>query len=270
VTTREAGQALGNRREWLLLLGSVAGLIVLTVLLPGGPLDKADRLGYAACHQIPERSYWVGGRPMPLCARCTGSYLGALAGLALLVLTGRGRARLIPPTRVLVVLVAFLALWLLDGLNSYLALIGLPHLYEPRNLYRAVTGSLQGLTISVLILPFLNVNLWAQTQAMPTLRNLKEAAALPLVTAIIVLGLQSGLEDVLFPLALLSTVGLLVLFAIPNTVALVLIFGRDGQITRRLEAAAFLAVGLALSLAEMSGISLWKGIISGVLRLPLG
>jgi hypothetical protein len=34
------------------------------------------------CHQLPRRSLAVGGRPMPLCARCTGMWLGILAGAA--------------------------------------------------------------------------------------------------------------------------------------------------------------------------------------------
>jgi uncharacterized membrane protein len=35
------------------------------------------------CHQIPERSFVVaGGGPMAVCARCTGLYVGGLAGLA--------------------------------------------------------------------------------------------------------------------------------------------------------------------------------------------
>ncbi len=270
MTMQEIGREPSSRAEWLLLAGSLVLLIALVIVLPGGLLDKADRLGYAACHQIPERSFWLNDRPLPLCARCTGSYLGALAGLVLLVVAGRGRARQIPPPRVLVVLIIFFALWAFDGLNSYLTLIGLPHLYEPRNLYRAVTGSLQGLSISVLVLPFLSVNLWARTDAKASLRNMKEAAILPLITAIIVLALQSGLEDILFSLALLSTVGLLVLFAIPNTVAIVLILGRDGKITRRREAAAYLMAGLALSLAEMAGIALWKGVVTHLIGLPFG
>ncbi|MCC7355356.1 MAG: hypothetical protein IT330_16560, partial [Anaerolineae bacterium] len=70
--------------------------------------------------------------------------------------------------------------------------------------------------------------------------------------------------------ALLSTLGLLILFAVPNTVAIVLILGRDGKITRRREAAAYLAAGLALSVAEMAGIALWKGFLSQLVGLPFG
>jgi uncharacterized membrane protein len=268
--TQETGRELSSRAEWLLLAGSIALLLMLGVVLPGGLLDKVDRLGFAACHQIPERTFWINNRPMPLCARCTGSYLGALAGLVLLVVTGRGRARQIPPLRVLIVLVVFVAVWAFDGTNSYLTLLGLPHLYEPRNLYRAITGSLEGLSISVLVLPFLTVNLWARTEAKATVRSLKEVAILPLVAAAVVLALQSGVADILYPLALLSTVGLLLLFSVPNTVAITLILGRDGKITRRREAAAYFVAGLALSLAEMTGIALWKGLVTHLVGLPLG
>jgi uncharacterized membrane protein len=32
------------------------------------------------CHQIPERSFFVFGHQLPVCARCTGIYTGALIG----------------------------------------------------------------------------------------------------------------------------------------------------------------------------------------------
>ena len=33
------------------------------------------------CHQRPERSIWIFGHPLAVCARCTGIYLGAYLGL---------------------------------------------------------------------------------------------------------------------------------------------------------------------------------------------
>ncbi len=38
-------------------------------------------LFHALCHQIPERSLWIAGAPMAVCARCAGIYFGALAAL---------------------------------------------------------------------------------------------------------------------------------------------------------------------------------------------
>jgi uncharacterized membrane protein len=32
------------------------------------------------CHQLAERSFFINGRPMPLCSRCTGIAIGCLAG----------------------------------------------------------------------------------------------------------------------------------------------------------------------------------------------
>ncbi len=44
--------------------------------------------GYV-CHQRPERSFHTAGRPLPVCARCTGLYLAAPFGLAGVMLMRR-------------------------------------------------------------------------------------------------------------------------------------------------------------------------------------
>jgi uncharacterized membrane protein len=40
-------------------------------------------IGKAICHQRPERSFWIAGAPMPVCARCTGLYASATFGSVL-------------------------------------------------------------------------------------------------------------------------------------------------------------------------------------------
>ena len=56
---------------------------------PGAPrwAQVAGAVAYVAggalCHQRPERAFRVGGRPLPVCARCTGLYAAAPAGLVL-------------------------------------------------------------------------------------------------------------------------------------------------------------------------------------------
>ena len=40
-------------------------------------------VGHVVCHQLPERSLWIAGAPLPICARCTGIYGGALLALLL-------------------------------------------------------------------------------------------------------------------------------------------------------------------------------------------
>ena len=36
--------------------------------------------GSVICHQLPERSFFLDGRQLPVCARCTGLYLSGVAG----------------------------------------------------------------------------------------------------------------------------------------------------------------------------------------------
>jgi uncharacterized membrane protein len=38
-------------------------------------------LGSVICHQRPERSFFVDGHQLPVCARCTGLYLSGVAGV---------------------------------------------------------------------------------------------------------------------------------------------------------------------------------------------
>ncbi len=69
------------------------------------------RLGSLVCHQQSVRSFRRGGVPMPVCARCTGLYAGAVAGSAAALgwmVAGRLRGRRCRTTliRVRVVLVA--------------------------------------------------------------------------------------------------------------------------------------------------------------------
>jgi uncharacterized membrane protein len=38
-------------------------------------------IGAVICHQRPERSFFVDGHQLPVCARCTGLYVSGIAGL---------------------------------------------------------------------------------------------------------------------------------------------------------------------------------------------
>lgn len=44
-------------------------------------LDFVDAVGRVICHQLPERSFFIDGRQLPVCARCTGLYVSAAMGL---------------------------------------------------------------------------------------------------------------------------------------------------------------------------------------------
>ena len=254
--------------RWLL----VGGLIVVSALFflaPGGLLDKADHIGYAVCHQIPIRSYFFGTYKLPLCARCSGQYLGALGGMLLLIALGRGRSGRLPPTGILVVLLGFLALWAFDGFNSYLTLIpGAPHLYEPQNILRVTTGAMQGVALIALVLPFFNSSFWASTTDRPTIERWRELALLLVLVAAIAAAVSSEINALLYPLALLSVGGTLMMLTIVNTMLVTLLLRREAQARSWRDALPLLTAGLALGMLELLAINLFRTWLTAKLGLP--
>ncbi|MDR1988947.1 MAG: DUF2085 domain-containing protein [Acidobacteriaceae bacterium] len=49
-------------------------------------------VGAVICHQRPERSFFVSGVQMPVCARCAGLYAGAALAAVAVAMRGRRRA----------------------------------------------------------------------------------------------------------------------------------------------------------------------------------
>lgn len=264
-----ADPAPPRRRDWL--LAGVALLIIVTVVLgaPGGLLDKADQVGYAVCHQIEVRSFFIGDRAMPLCARCTGQYLGAFFGLLVFLAVRRGRASLFPPTTILIILVLFLFIWAFDGVNSYLTLFpGAPHLYEPRNILRVSTGMLQGIAVIALVLPMFNLTAWANPEPVPTIRNLRELAALMVMGAVLVLAVQSDWEALLLPLAVASALGVVVLLTLVMTVIALIVMQRSATATHASQLVVPLLWGLAGSLILIALIDAGRAALTAALGLP--
>lgn len=58
------------------------GLLLWVLLLFAAP-GALFPLGHVICHQRPERSFFIGGRQLLVCARCTGLYLGAALAIPL-------------------------------------------------------------------------------------------------------------------------------------------------------------------------------------------
>jgi uncharacterized membrane protein len=61
-------------------------LLVTAPLLPGGAGAILYGIGSLICHQIPERSFYLAGFQLPVCARCLGIYVGAASGVALVLM----------------------------------------------------------------------------------------------------------------------------------------------------------------------------------------
>ena len=245
-------QPAASSRPAVWLVTIALGIVFVSWLLnsPAGVLGKADAVGYAVCHRIDGRSFHIGNVQMPLCARCTGIYLGVLLGVALMVVAGRWRAGALSPMRVIAVLILFIAIMGVDGVNSYLTLIpGMPHLYEPQNWLRLITGTLNGVAVSGLVFPMFNQTLWRQWEDRPAIRNLRELGGVVVAAAAVILMVLSDNPLVLYPLALLSVAGVLLLLMMTNSMIFMLLTRTENKATNGRETFVPLAAGLTMALA---------------------
>lgn len=122
--------------------------------MPTALYDFLFWVGGAVCHQLPERSLVSGGRPLPLCARCTGIYLSVfvwVAGLCVAGFVGR-LTKTLPRMRDggprgIIMAGSMAALFLvpmeIDGLGNLLRLWG------SSALIRILTGSAFGFGLPV-------------------------------------------------------------------------------------------------------------------------
>lgn len=80
------------------------------------------------CHQMPERSFFIRGRQLPICARCTGVFLGQTFSVVLFWVYE-------PP---LFMCLLFCLLMFIDWLLQYKKIM------ESTNVRRMITGTLCG------------------------------------------------------------------------------------------------------------------------------
>lgn len=226
-------------------------------------------LGYGVCHQIPARTYFLAGRPLPLCARCSGIYLGALVGLASILILRRARCSELPPTRVLAVLVSFIAFMAVDGFNSYLSFFpGAPQLYPPQNVLRLLTGTLHGLALSLILFPVFSFTFWHTPERQPMVRSLRELGILVLIALLPVFLLETRADFLLYPIAIAEGLGLLAMFSLLNSTALLMVTRRGGRATEGRAAIFPLAIGLFMSLIEINLLGVLRLWLTAQLGLP--
>ena len=257
----EAPQSASQRpaRAWLRQVAAFVAVAIIAAFVlspPWSVLDKADAIGYATCHRIPDHSFHLGGRQLPLCVRCTGTYLGVMAGLGTFFLRGRRLATGFPPVRVLAAFVGFWAVWGVDGLNSYLTLLGVPHLYEPHHLLRVMTGCLNGLALSTLVWPVFNFSLWKQTDSQRVVRGLRELGGMVAVAWTAAFVVYTEPSFLLYPVALVSAFGSLLMLTLVNTILVLVVIQQEAVAVTWRDAVLPMTLGLALALVEVGIIDL--------------
>lgn len=255
-----------NKRNWAQLIILALSLTVFGLwlgLAPSGLLGKADAIGYSVCHRIDLRSFHLGDRPLPVCARCTGMYLGALLALTFHAVR-KPRAGRYPPRRLMIIFAFFGLIWAIDGLNSVAYLFpSAPSLYQPSNTLRMISGTLVGIALATLIYPVFNQSMWREWKPVPVLQSVGELTFLLVLAAILVMAVVSGNTLILYPLALLSGVGVLVLLTLVYGTLLVTAIRRDNQADGWRDMILPLSLGFIMAVLQIALVSAGRSYLLG-------
>jgi hypothetical protein len=179
-------------------------------------------------------------------------YLGVSLTFMVLALAGRKRWSKLPPSRVLFVLIGFIGIMGIDGLNSYSHFFpGLPHLYEPRNWLRLLTGIGAGIAMGSIVFPAMAQTLWKKQEYRPALANLRELAGLVLLAGLMVGLVLSDDPRILYVLGLVSAAGVLLILTGINSTILLILSKRDARASNWRQAALPVMAGLAIALVQV-------------------
>jgi uncharacterized membrane protein len=261
VTSRSIWKIKPPRIGILLCSGLIIGLWLFAT--PEGILGKADAVGYAVCHRIDVRSFHLGVRALPMCARCSGTFLSVMLGLIYFGILKKKAAQF-PRKGILIILGLLTGIYLLDGVNSYFTLIpGVPHLYEPHNYLRLSTGMVFGIALISIVYPAFNQSLWKDPLALPSVSNFRELVLLILMGGVVVLAVISENPLILYPLALLSTFGVLILLTMVYTMIILIITKRESAASSWRELTFTLLGGFSLAILQIGLINLVRYLFMG-------
>jgi uncharacterized membrane protein len=233
----------------------LAAIVFYSLAVPGDLDYKLDALGFGVCHQIGTHSFYIAGHQLPLCARCSGIYLAALASMGLMLFIRRRASRL-PVGSMIAILAVFFGAMVVDGVNSTLQTFG-SNIWESTNLLRLLTGSLAGTAIAFFLYPVFNASIWSREarKRESVLESPIELAGYMLVVGLVVaLVLDQG-DWLFYPLSLLSIIGMLAMLTMANTMLVLIVTRREGKARTISEALTPILVAVLLSLIEVTLLS---------------
>jgi len=263
---------IGAASKYLVIVAALLVFVGWFLNTPPGLTGKVDAIGYAVCHRIPERSFHVGDYQLPLCARCSGMYLGAMVGLAFQSVRGWKRGK-VPPWSIIAVLVVFVLAFGIDGVNSYLYLLKqvrpgilpqIPNLYIPNNTLRLLTGSGMGLGIAAMLFPAFHQSMWTDCDdKQSALPNWKAFGLLLVIQAAVDLLVLTESPFALYPAAVISVLGVGLLLTTVYAIVWVMVMGQDNRFTQMRQLWLPALAGLTIAMIQIAGIDMLRFWLTG-------
>jgi uncharacterized membrane protein len=247
----------------LCLLVLVITLITIWWVYTPPAIDgKTHAVGYSVCHQIESHSLAFGDKILPLCARCTGMFLGTLVSLA--VLSRRKKASGSPSKGLMAILGVFALAFIADGLNSMMGLFPvIPQLYPPSNLLRLVTGLMMGMVIANLLIVLWQQTWWKDSDSTPVLAGWKHFLVMVAANALAGLMVWLRIPLLYYPIAVLSTSAIVLLLSMIYSLIWIIIFKKENTFERYSDGLSFLLAGLATAILQIGLLDLLRYNLTG-------
>ncbi|MDQ2682715.1 MAG: DUF2085 domain-containing protein [Chloroflexota bacterium] len=230
--------------------------LLLFLALPWSIEHKAHMVLHGLCAQRPSHSYYFGDRALPFDARMTGIYLGYLATTMVLFRAGAHRRCRQPSLGRIAILMALGGVMVVDGFNSLLRDLELPHPYEPMNWLRVLTGYTAGIVLAVALCFLIASTLWKEvdtrTETLESLRVIPVSLAMLVPVGLLV---GSGWGPLFVPLSLVLIAAALLALSSLALVVIVILTRRDftyrsvSDLDRIAAVAVVAGVAVMLSLA---------------------
>lgn len=214
-------------------------------------LNSADFIAASVCHRIPTHGFMLFGRPLPLCARCSGIYTGIMLALTMIFISGRGYYAAFPKRNLSIILLGLIAWMGVDGINALAFDLGLYHLYTPNLTLRLLTGLGAGLAVGIFVHTVFTQTVWRHVEWQSTVRNWRELVSLLLLAALTSLLILSNQSTILFVLAIISTVGVLAILGMLYTVLVLVLLRREAFGVASWHVIPPYAAGLLIAVAQI-------------------
>lgn len=239
----------------ILLTAVCLVLIGVWILFSPPGLDgKIKSIGYAICHQIGSHSLFYGSHQLPLCARCTGLFMGALIGSS--ILSRKNRCGKLPSGKYVFLLAIPVIAFLIDGVNSTLFFIdNWKGFYAPNNTLRLFTGLGMGLVLANLFVPLWNQILWSDwiNQSPLNFCSLIYEVFAGLFCGLMLL---SGISWLYFPVAVLSTLTVVGMLSAVYTLLWTLGLKNENSYAGMKNAKNMLLLGFITAAVQLEGMAL--------------
>jgi uncharacterized membrane protein len=251
----------GDPPGWL-IAGLLAGYVIALAALafwPGATLlDRLRALDGGICAQLPSHSFFPGGERLPLCSRNTGIYTGFALTVTLLFATRRSRVMRLPGLGVLIPLGIAVVAMGVDGFNSLFLDLHLPHLYQPANPLRLATGLGMGTAMAAVVVPVVNGLLWRDEDTRSSFDSLGQLALMLPILSVAFVAVATQAAFLLYPVALLSSAGLVTALTLVNLVFMLGLANRIGRYTAWRQVLPVFSVALVLAVVELLALFVLK------------